>query len=68
MIPLENLNRTLLNTHRAGKTSKFMGDADRASVDDEVMYSYDVHNNGTTTMSDIQIVDSMVRASRGIHP
>ncbi|CAN0561142.1 unnamed protein product, partial [Ectocarpus sp. 12 AP-2014] len=37
-----------------------MGDADRASVDDEVVYSYDVHNNGTTTMSDIQIVDSMV--------
>lgn len=38
-----------------------MGDASRANVDDEVVYSYNVSNNGTTTMSNIVISDSMVR-------
>lgn len=44
-----------------GKASTFMGDANRASVDDEVVYSYYVSNNGTTTMSNITISDNMVR-------
>lgn len=39
-----------------------MGDAVRANVDDEVVYSYDISNNGTTTMSNITISDNMVRA------
>lgn len=42
-----------------------MGDAGRANVDDEVVYSYDVSNNGTTTMSNIIISDSMVRTGPG---
>ncbi|CAM9230892.1 unnamed protein product [Scytosiphon promiscuus] len=43
--------------------STYMGDADRANVGDEVVYSYDIHNNGTTTMSDIHIEDDMVPTS-----
>lgn len=38
-----------------------MGDSSGAKVDDEVKYSYDVSNNGTTTMSNITISDNMVR-------
>lgn len=38
-----------------------MGDADRAEVDDEVAYAYDIHNNGTTTMSGIELSDGNVR-------
>ncbi|CAM9249880.1 unnamed protein product, partial [Hapterophycus canaliculatus] len=45
------------------KASTFMGAADRANVDDKVAYSYDIHNNGTTTLSEIQIEDSMVPTS-----
>jgi len=41
-----------------------MGDADRASVGDEVAYSFDVSNNGTATMSSIKISDNMVRTCR----
>lgn len=41
-----------------------MGDASRANVDDEVMYAYDVINNGTATMLNITISDSMVRFSQ----
>lgn len=38
-----------------------MGDPDRAEVDDEVVYAYDIKNNGTTTMSDIELADGKVR-------
>lgn len=41
-----------------------MGDADRANVDDDVAYSYDISNNGTTTMSDVEISDNNVRTSQ----
>lgn len=47
-----------------GKNSTFMGDASRANVDDKVIYSYDVINNGTATMLNITISDSMVRFSQ----
>lgn len=49
----------------ADKHSTFMGDADRANVGDEVAYSYDVRNNGTTTLSGVQIEDDMVRTPHG---
>lgn len=45
----------------AGKTSVFLGDASRASVGDEVSYTFVVTNEGTTTLSDAVISDTKVR-------
>lgn len=41
-------------------TSTFLGDTGRASVDDEVEYYFVITNNGTTTLSDLVIMDSKV--------
>lgn len=44
----------------AGKHSVLLANTDRASIGDEVEYSYTILNDGTTTLSDAVISDDKV--------